>query len=91
MDTEGQIVAMTRLIALLMLIAGPALADDTIIDLTHAYDADIVYWPTASDFELEIDFKGMTEGGWCYEANTFRSAEHGGNRAVAYVSCGSFA
>ena len=55
---------------LLALIAGPAaraVADESlagrIVDLTHAYDADAVYWPTADGFELTIDFKGMTDGG----------------------------
>lgn len=70
---------------LLLTIAGPALADDAIIDLTHAYDADTVYWPTASGFELDVDFKGVTEGGWYYEANTFRSAEHGGTHLDAPI------
>lgn len=70
---------------LLLLIAGPALADDTIIDLTHSFDADTVYWPTASGFELDVDFKGVTAGGWYYEANTFRSAEHGGTHLDAPI------
>jgi kynurenine formamidase len=72
-------------VLLLLLIAGPALADDKIIDLTHAYDTETVYWPTASGFELDIDFKGMTEGGYYYEANTFRSAEHGGTHLDAPI------
>jgi len=55
------------------------------IDLTHAYDADTVYWPTASGFELKSDFKGVTPGGWYYEANTFRSAEHGGTHLDAPI------
>jgi len=56
-----------------------------IIDLTHAYDSNTVYWPTASGFELKSDFKGMTEGGWYYEANTFSSAEHGGTHLDAPI------
>ena len=77
---------------LLALIAGPAaraVADESlagrIVDLTHAYDADAVYWPTADGFELTIDFKGMTDGGWYYEANTFRTAEHGGTHLDAPI------
>ncbi|MDX1439567.1 MAG: hypothetical protein R3284_06665, partial [Rubricoccaceae bacterium] len=35
----------------------------TLVDLTHAYDSTTVYWPTASGFELDVDFKGMTDGG----------------------------
>ena len=77
---------------LLALVAGPAaraVADESlagrIVDLTHAYDADTVYWPTADGFELTIDFKGMTDGGWYYEANTFRTAEHGGTHLDAPI------
>jgi kynurenine formamidase len=68
--------------------SGPAAAEfpaGRIVDLTHAYDASTVYWPTASGFELETDFKGMTEGGWYYEANTFRTAEHGGTHLDAPI------
>jgi kynurenine formamidase len=49
----------------MLLIAGPALADKTIIDLTHAYDADTVYWPTATGFEviaLPMKIKGGSGG-----------------------------
>ena len=77
---------------LLALVAGPAaraVADEPlagrIVDLTHAYDGDTVYWPTADGFELTVDFKGMTDGGWYYEANTFRTAEHGGTHLDAPI------
>ncbi len=53
------------------------------VDLTHAFDSSTVYWPTAPGFALEVDFAGETEGGWHYEANTFRSAEHGGTHLDA--------
>jgi len=83
-------------LAPLLLIAGLSVADSTddhaslfagarFTDLSHAYDADTVYWPTASGFELDSDFQGMTEGGWYYEANTFRTAEHGGTHLDAPI------
>lgn len=56
-----------------------------LVDLTHAYDSLTVYWPTASGFEMTSDFKGMTPGGWYYEANTFTSAEHGGTHLDAPI------
>lgn len=56
-----------------------------VIDLSHAFDKDTVYWPTASGFELEVDFHGVTEAGFYYEANSFRSAEHGGTHLDAPV------
>ncbi|MFC1690087.1 cyclase family protein [Pseudomonadota bacterium] len=72
--------------ALLLLTMAQALAGETrIIDLTHSFNAETVYWPTASGFELEVDFKGTTDGGFYYEANTFRSAEHGGTHLDAPI------
>jgi kynurenine formamidase len=49
-----------------------------IIDLSYAFDADTVFWPTAEGFRLEKDFEGMTEKGYYYAANKFSTAEHGG-------------
>ncbi len=60
-------------------------ASGRIVDLTHAYDEDTVFWPTASGFELTSDFHGITEGGWYYEANTFCTAEHGGTHLDAPI------
>jgi kynurenine formamidase len=54
-----------------------------IIDLSHPFDETTIYWPTAAGFELVTDFKGTTDGGYYYEANTFRSAEHGGTHLDA--------
>ena len=48
------------------------------IDLTHPFNEDAVYWPTAEMFELEEVFHGHTEGGWYYTAYNFSAAEHGG-------------
>ena len=62
-----------------------SLSGGNIVDLTHAYDKDTVYWPTASGFEMDVDFKGVTEGGWYYEANTVRTAEHGGTHLDAPI------
>lgn len=71
---------------------GTALADHTpgvlegkIIDLSHAYDTDTVYWPTARGFRMDSDFKGITEGGYYYEANTISTAEHGGTHLDAPI------
>jgi kynurenine formamidase len=55
------------------------------IDLTHTFDATTIYWPTAGGFEFVQDQKGMTPGGFWYEANTIRTAEHGGTHLDAPV------
>jgi kynurenine formamidase len=65
--------------------AADALSPRTLVDLSHAYDAETVYWPTASDFELKIDFRGETAGGYHYEANSFCTAEHGGTHLDAPI------
>jgi kynurenine formamidase len=56
-----------------------------VIDLSHAFDAQTVYWPTADTFRLEKDFEGMTDKGYYYAANRFSTAEHGGTHIDAPV------
>ena len=57
----------------------------TIVDLTHAYDADTIYWPTATGFQLEEVAHGITEKGYFYAANRFCAAEHGGTHLDAPI------
>ncbi len=57
----------------------------TIVDLSHAYGADTVFWPTADPFRLEVVNDGMTEAGYYYAANNFATAEHGGTHLDAPV------
>jgi kynurenine formamidase len=57
----------------------------TIVDLSHPYDADTIYWPTEEGFVLEKEFEGVTEKGYFYSANKFRSAEHGGTHVDAPI------
>ncbi|MCK9505825.1 MAG: cyclase family protein [Porticoccaceae bacterium] len=56
-----------------------------VVDLTHSYDENTIYWPTASGFKLHIDFHGYTDKGYYYEANSFSTAEHGGTHLDAPV------
>ena len=53
------------------------------IDLTHAFSAQTIYWPTARPFELESVAAGRTPAGFYYSANNFRAAEHGGTHLDA--------
>ena len=57
----------------------------TIVDLTHAFDADTIYWPTAGRFELESVAHGVTDKGYFYAANRFSAAEHGGTHLDAPI------
>lgn len=57
----------------------------TIVDLSHAYGEDTVFWPTAEKFKLNIVARGHTPAGFYYEANTFSTSEHGGTHLDAPV------
>jgi kynurenine formamidase len=56
-----------------------------IIDLSHSYGEDTVFWPTAERFKLEVVNDGVTPAGFYYAANNFRTAEHGGTHVDAPV------
>jgi kynurenine formamidase len=65
--------------------AEPAFPDGRVVDLTHDFAADTIFWPSEKGFELERGFEGETAGGWWYAAHRFRSAEHGGTHVDAPV------
>jgi kynurenine formamidase len=56
-----------------------------LIDLTHSFDEQTLYWPTEKGFELERGPAGLTEKGYYYAANRFCSAEHGGTHIDAPI------
>lgn len=60
------------------------LAAARIVDLTHPFDANTIYWPTSpSGFELKRLYMGKTKGGFFYSANSFCAPEHGGTHLDA--------
>lgn len=56
-----------------------------LVDLTHAFDAHTLVWPTSEPFRLEKVFDGTTPGGWHYASNTIRTTEHGGTHLDAPI------
>ena len=56
-----------------------------IVDLSHAYDAQAIFWPTAEPFRLEKVADGVTPAGYYYAANNFFTSEHGGTHLDAPV------
>jgi kynurenine formamidase len=57
-----------------------------LVDLSHAYDTDTIFWPTAAEgFTLHKDADGVTPAGYYYSANSFSTAEHGGTHLDAPV------
>jgi len=57
----------------------------TIIDLSHDYSKETIYWVTAEQFDMDTVFAGQTEGGFYYSANNFSTAEHGGTHLDAPI------
>lgn len=58
-------------------------AAGTWVDLTHAFDANTIYWPTEKGFLFEEGRNGPTAKGYYYAANRFATAEHGGTHLDA--------
>src|SRR5262245_14299840 len=64
---------------------GSAFPSGTLVDLSHSYDAQTIFWPTAERFRLDKVADGITPGGYYYAANNFFTAEHGGTHIDAPV------
>jgi kynurenine formamidase len=63
-----------------------ALDDYRLVDLTHAYGADTIFWPAPpTHFKLEQLHYGDTPGGYFYSANRFCLPEHGGTHLDAPI------
>ena len=64
---------------------GPeAVAGWRMVDLSHAYGANTLYWPTDTrGFHVETLAEGETPAGFFYAAKEFASAEHGGTHLDA--------
>ncbi|MCC6848094.1 MAG: cyclase family protein [Deltaproteobacteria bacterium] len=55
-----------------------------IVDLTHAFGAQTIYWPTeATGFVLSPERAGVTEEGYYYASNALAAPEHGGTHLDA--------
>jgi kynurenine formamidase len=56
-----------------------------LIDLTHAFGADTIVWPTEQNFQLIVQQAGETLGGYYYASNRLEMAEHGGTHIDAPI------
>lgn len=65
--------------------AAPGFPKGTWVDLTHNFDEQTVYWPTADGFRLDTVFAGITDSGFYYEAFNYCAAEHGGTHLDAPI------
>jgi kynurenine formamidase len=76
------------LVVMLLALSGNAqnLEEFEIVDLSHTYGDDTLYWPTApSKFRKEELSFGETEGGWFYSAYSISTPEHGGTHLDAPI------
>jgi kynurenine formamidase len=62
-----------------------ALEQSRFIDLTHAFGADTIVWPTEPDFQLVVQAEGDTPGGYYYASNRLELPEHGGTHIDAPI------
>ena len=70
-------------VLLLAACLAPAAAAERWIDLTHAFGADTIFWPTEQGFRLDAGNNGVNAKGYYYAANRFATAEHGGTHLDA--------
>jgi len=57
----------------------------TLVDLSHDYSDQTVFWPSAESFRLEKVADGVTPQGYYYAANNFFTSEHGGTHIDAPI------
>ncbi len=65
--------------------AAVQMPEGRLVDLSHPFNEQTIYWPTAATFKLEQVAEGETEQGYFYAANNFSAAEHGGTHLDAPV------
>ena len=56
-----------------------------VVDLTHAFDENTLYWPTDQPFQHQRTAWGRTEGGYWYSSFTYGGSEHGGTHLDAPI------
>ncbi|WP_136482481.1 cyclase family protein [Cognatitamlana onchidii] len=62
-----------------------SISNKRVIDLTHEFSEETVYWVTAKEFEMDTVAAGETDKGFYYAANNFATAEHGGTHIDAPI------
>jgi len=56
-----------------------------LVDLSHVFSDETIYWVTAKEFRLDTVYAGQTNKGFYYSANNFSTAEHGGTHIDAPI------
>ena len=53
------------------------------IEMTHPFDNETIYWPTANSFKHVLVFANITAGGYYYSNYDISASEHGGTHLDA--------
>lgn len=69
----------------IFLLSAMAIDPAKLVDLTHDFGADTVYWPTAQPFRFEKEAWGRSPGGYWYAAGRYSASEHGGTHLDAPI------
>ena len=56
--------------------AGGTIDESKLVDLTHTFDEESIYWPTAKPFHWQKDAWGRTSSGYWYASASFAMSEH---------------
>ena len=56
-----------------------------ILDLTHSFNAQTIYWPTSKSFQHEKGSWGKTAAGYFYSTANISGSEHGGTHLEAPI------
>jgi kynurenine formamidase len=79
---------LTPAVIMILALAACAPAPHRLVDLTHAFDEQTIYWPHNKSFQREQTNWGMTDAGYWYAAGNFSAAEHGGTHLDAPIHFG---
>jgi len=62
-----------------------ALESGRLVDLTHAFGADTIVWPTEQDVRIVVQHAEETAAGYYYASNRLEMPEHGGTHVDAPI------
>lgn len=65
-----------------------AIDETKLVDLTHTFEEQTVYWPTAKPFVWNRESWGKAEGGYWYASASFQASEHLGTHVDSPIHFG---
>lgn len=62
-----------------------ALPSTNVVDLSHSFNEQTIYWPTSPSFVREVTADGITPQGYFYASGIVTTSEHGGTHIDAPI------